>query len=333
MQLREMLDNLSGGLLCDERILSTRERELLADVLKRASRHIENSPSSAVLNDALAQAVGETIAGRVYAVLGHTLIERIVQTNEFDANPRGILRASTPPVPPPGPSNLPPGPHPPSPGPPGGNVRGLRRHNSADAALLAPPYVLLDEFLAPVELNTLIDFALAHENEFRLSEVISPSGDHRGLDFDHRRSRVLMELGPHQEVLLQRLRACLGQTLEKLDLDVFPITRIEAQISASNHGDYFRCHTDNGAGDVASRDITFVYFFHREPKQFIGGELRLYDSPPRSGEISPTYHAIVPEQNQLVVYPSSLSHEITPVECPSGTFADSRFTVNGWLHR
>jgi Rps23 Pro-64 3,4-dihydroxylase Tpa1-like proline 4-hydroxylase len=45
------------------------------------------------------------------------------------------------------------------------------------------------------------------------------------------------------------------------------------------------------------------------------------------------YRTIVPQQNQAVFFLSSLAHEITPVECPSGAFADSRFTVNGWFHR
>jgi Rps23 Pro-64 3,4-dihydroxylase Tpa1-like proline 4-hydroxylase len=38
-------------------------------------------------------------------------------------------------------------------------------------------------------------------------------------------------------------------------------------------------------------------------------------------------------QNQIVFFPSETLHEVLPVECPSGEFADSRFTVNGWLHR
>jgi SM-20-related protein len=42
---------------------------------------------------------------------------------------------------------------------------------------------------------------------------------------------------------------------------------------------------------------------------------------------------IVPQPNQIVFFPCSLLHEITPVECPSRAFADSRFTLNGWLHK
>jgi SM-20-related protein len=35
----------------------------------------------------------------------------------------------------------------------------------------------------------------------------------------------------------------------------------------------------------------------------------------------------------LVVFPSRYLHEVLPVSCPSQTFADSRFTINGWVRR
>jgi Rps23 Pro-64 3,4-dihydroxylase Tpa1-like proline 4-hydroxylase len=34
-----------------------------------------------------------------------------------------------------------------------------------------------------------------------------------------------------------------------------------------------------------------------------------------------------------VLFPSSLVHEILPVQCSSRKFADSRFTLNGWFRR
>jgi hypothetical protein len=190
--------------------------------------------------------------------------------------------------------------------------------------------VVLDEFLAPQELDELISHALQHEMEFRGSEVISPSGEPGTLDYDHRRSRVLLELGKHQEVVLQKIRGVLPLVLEKLGIEEFPVVHAEAQITASNDGDFFRAHSDDAQEMIASRRMTFVYFFHREPRPFRGGELRLYDS---LQNVPGGYQSIVPQQNQIVFFPCSVLHEITPVECPSGAFADSRFTLNGWLHK
>jgi len=190
--------------------------------------------------------------------------------------------------------------------------------------------VVLDEFLAPQELEELISYTLQHEPEFQTSQVVSPTGDSGMIDYTHRRSRVLMNLGRHEQVILERIRGVLPSVLEQLGMSEFPVTNTEVQITASNDGDFFGEHRDNSEEMIASRRLTFVYFFHREPRQFEGGELRLHDSR----EDSPTgsYHAITPQQNQIVFFPCSVLHEITPVGCPSQAFADSRFTLNGWLH-
>jgi Rps23 Pro-64 3,4-dihydroxylase Tpa1-like proline 4-hydroxylase len=195
--------------------------------------------------------------------------------------------------------------------------------------------VVFDEFLAPHELDELIAYTLQHEENFENSEVISPSGEPGIVDFSHRRSRVLMNLGKHQEVVLERIRCVLPKVLRQLGIEEFPITHTEAQITASNDGDFFATHSDDAQEAIASRRVTFVYFFHREPRPFEGGELRLYDSSGDNSRGYPTrsFQAIVPQQNQIVFFPCSVSHEITQIACPSGGFADSRFTLNGWLHK
>jgi len=195
--------------------------------------------------------------------------------------------------------------------------------------------VVLDEFLAPQELDELVSYTLQHEAQFQSSEVISPNGEPGMIAYDHRRSRVLMDLGKHEAVILDRIRGVLPRVLDQLGIEEFPVRHTEAQITASNDGDFFRAHSDNSDEMIASRRITFVYFFHREPRQFEGGELLLHDSQDRGERHLSTgsYQTIAPQQNQIVFFPCSLLHEITPVECHSRAFADSRFTLNGWLHK
>jgi hypothetical protein len=62
MTAREMMDSLSGTLLCDERILSVPERELLANLLQR-TRNQASIPQNAVAT-AITRTVGEIIAER-----------------------------------------------------------------------------------------------------------------------------------------------------------------------------------------------------------------------------------------------------------------------------
>jgi len=200
---------------------------------------------------------------------------------------------------------------------------------------MAARCVVLDEFLAPQELAELTQFTLEHETAFQSSEVSSPTAEKGVVNYDFRRSRVLMELGKHQELILDRIKSVLPQVLKQLGMQEFGIRAVEAQITASNDGDFFHFHRDNGIEPVASRHLTFVYFFHREPRRFEGGELRIHDARLEADTYvsDGTYQAIVPEQNQIVFFPCELMHEITPLKCSSRLFADSRFTLNGWLRQ
>ena len=278
-------------------------------------------------------------------------------------NPPGGIAVQAPgsPTPHPGSAPHPPGPNPPggiavrapgsptphpgsAPHPPGPNPPGLATLGSEPSRTPAREFelaesrparcVIFEEFLAPAELQNLMQEVLRREMEFEISEVISPGATGGTVDFEYRRSRVLMDTGVHHAVILDRIQSCSCRLFEKLALEPFWPSRAEIQITSSNHGDFFRCHSDNGHEDIQTRALTFVYFFHREPKKFRGGELRLYDSRLESGVYvrAENYRTIVPRQNQIVFFPSSLEHEITPVDCASLAFADSRFTVNGWLH-
>jgi len=195
--------------------------------------------------------------------------------------------------------------------------------------------VVLDEFLAPQELEELTRYTLEHEADFQTSEVVSVYADHGVVNDEHRRSRVLMDPGCHEAVILERINSVLPQVLEKLGMEPFTIASAEVQITASNEGDYFHFHSDNGSARVSSRYLTFVYFFHREPRQFEGGELRIHDAHLEDGIYvsDGSYQTIVPQQNQIVFFPCQMMHEVTAVKCASGQFADSRFTLNGWLRR
>lgn len=250
----------------------------------------------------------------------------------------------------PGPKRGGPGPKPSGPGPKGGpgpkahmagpgprtggtgNAVGMQ--SEAPALMSGAPVLILEEFLAAQELERLARYVEAHESDFVLSEVVAPGATATTVDFEHRKSRVLFELGEHEDVISGRILSYLPRILPAVGLQPFPIARVEAQITASNHGDFFRPHEDNGDPPLRTRELTFVYFFHREPKAFRGGELRIYDPRETNGEMAGrAYRVIVPQQNQIVFFPSHLLHEITPVNCASRAFADSRFTLNGWFHR
>jgi SM-20-related protein len=424
MTPKQILDSFSETLLRDERILSAPERALVANLLQHAkAATAENPETQEAVRAVIASAVGETVAQRAFAVLGGSIVERILEggalplgdsaaertADIYAGNPGEPQPPSGPgphvkaphkaPQPPGSPMRTPGEPQPPSgpgphvkaphkaPQPPGSPMRtpgepqppsGPGPHVKAphtapqppgspmrtpgepqppsspgphsvrttvvaevsSAAAERPPVlparsVVLDEFLAPQELEELMRFTIQHEADFSASEVVSPSADGGIVNYEHRRSRVLMELSHHQDLILTRIKAVLPQVLNELDMEEFSIADVEVQVTASNDGDFFHFHSDNGSDRVASRHLTFVYFFHREPRQFEGGELRIHDAHLEDGTYvsEGTYQTIVPQQNQIVFFPCELLHEITPVNCGSQLFADSRFTLNGWLRR
>src|SRR5262249_26073537 len=148
-----------------------------------------------------------------------------------------------------------------------------------------------------------------------------------------RRARTLDDLGKFQGLLTNRIKEHLQPALQKLKHKEFPLGRIEMQATASNDGDYFRLHPDSDGHD--RREITFVYFLHRDPRHYSGGELRIFSTRVINGELvhADRSHILTPQQDALVFFPSLNQHEVLPVRVPSKAFGDSRFTINGWIHR
>lgn len=373
MTPKQILDSFSETLLLDERILSAQERALLSSLVQHAKNATGTSTETQqAVRAVIASSVGEIVAQRAFAVLGGSIVERILEGDGSLAlvdSARPVTELGDPQTPtgpkPPGvtaprkePQSpkretpfAPKDPQPPTPKPapavpmadPQTPTHGVVKTVVSQTAvavadrpeILPGRCVVLDEFLSPQELAELTTFTLDHELDFEASEVISPHSAGGVVNYEHRSSKVLMDVSKYQDLMLDRIQTVLPQVLQKLGMEEFSITGVEAQITASNDRDFFHFHSDNASERVSSRYLTFVYFFHREPRGFEGGDLRIHDARLEQGAYASegTFQTIVPQQNQIVFFPCQLMHEITPVMCSSQLFADSRFTLNGWLRR
>lgn len=191
--------------------------------------------------------------------------------------------------------------------------------------------VVVDEFLPPDERQEMLDWALAHEHRCVPGAVSSG-------DSSSRRNLVIAGFGgtARARKVENRLLVHYPLVARHLGLPVVPLERAESQLTAGNDGDYFLAHADDGADpETVSRYLTCVYYFFRDPKGFDGGNLRLYAdaSHGESASADARFREIDVVDNRLVVFPSGTIHEILPVRCSSGVFADSRFAVSCWLHR
>ncbi|NEP60519.1 MAG: proline hydroxylase [Symploca sp. SIO2G7] len=190
--------------------------------------------------------------------------------------------------------------------------------------------VQLDNFLTAEENHRLLEYALQHKSDFASSLTVDLD-DTFHLSPNHRRSLMLPSCPDVAELVIHRIHQVLPEVRNQLLLQSFAISGIDSSLTAHNDGHFYKLHKDNNSIRLATREITFVYYFCKEPKPFTGGELRIYYNQIKKNLFA--FKLIEPRNNSIVFFPSQYLHEILPIDCPSQNFADSRFTINGWIER
>lgn len=175
----------------------------------------------------------------------------------------------------------------------------------------------VENFLEPEKNRAILNWAQQNEHEFIASTITT-------LAPDYRKSKVAFEF-PLKATIKARIRSILPPVLAALGLELVCVGDIDAQLTASGNGDFFKVHADTGRL-TPDRILSYVYYLNSTPKPFTGGELRLYEKGSDSA-----FKTIEPTNNSLVLFSSECFHEIRKVES-SENFADSRFTVNGWVN-
>jgi SM-20-related protein len=206
-----------------------------------------------------------------------------------------------------------------------------------------PPHAQLFNFLSAREHRKLLGWVLNHADAFAPATVVS--GDQHELREKQRIALTTCDLGEVEELVELRLRSALGEVMELTGYHGSIPSSLELELAAHGNGAFYRPHLDIpvgqdrlplGAWEGEDRALSAVYYFHREPRRFSGGELRLHriGSTSKRGETEPgSYVDIEPRNNTLVAFPSWALHEVRPVSCPSGDFKDYRFALNCWYCR
>jgi hypothetical protein len=200
-----------------------------------------------------------------------------------------------------------------------------------------PPSRQYEGWLEGTELSNLFQWALSNRDRFKPAKVTGGV-----FDPGKRMAEKLGDLGPHRSMLERRLREHLPEIFRDIGTPVFAPDFIELELVAHGEGAFFVTHTDipigsgrkRAGGDGTGRHdrlVSAVYYFHREPKRFSGGALRLYRLGDGRGEGD--FAEFHPAQNSLVAFPSWVPHEVRRVSCPGGAFEDCRFALNIWLCR
>ncbi|BAY62724.1 putative oxidoreductase, 2OG-Fe(II) oxygenase family [Calothrix brevissima NIES-22] len=199
---------------------------------------------------------------------------------------------------------------------------------SENINILPSKYLQIDNFLTSEEHRQLLEYVWQQEANFVNTSTSTN-------EVNYRQSKVLYYFHDFSQLILQKIEAVLPEVIDKLGIPAFTSNYIESQLTAHNDGNYYKIHNDNGSPETSLREITYVYYFHQEPKNFSGGELLIYDSKIANSFYvnADSFKKIEPRNNSIVFFLSRYMHEVLPVVCPSRVFADSRFTINGWINR
>jgi SM-20-related protein len=200
-----------------------------------------------------------------------------------------------------------------------------------------PPCHQFRDFLSAGEHRALLDWTLANRDRFIPARLFG-----NVLDESRRIAERLPDLGPHAPVFERRLEENRAEIFRHTGTRPFEVETVELELAAHGDGAFFAHHSDIPFGEgrkpvggdrtgTQDRLVSAVYYFHREPKRFSGGTLRLYRFGDHQAEGD--FIEFEPEQNSLVVFPSWARHEVRRVACPDCAFEDYRFAVNAWLCR
>ncbi|MEM9247032.1 MAG: 2OG-Fe(II) oxygenase, partial [Cyanobacteria bacterium P01_F01_bin.153] len=201
---------------------------------------------------------------------------------------------------------------------------------NAYGSMLPPSCVKIENFLSKEENETALTIALDNQEKFVGSSTTTDADDYR-------RSSVLYATYYENlyHLLRKRLLKMMPTVMKQLKADPFLVSEVEMQMTAHNDGCFYKIHNDSGSPETETRVLTYVYYFHQEPKTYSGGALRIYETDLLGPATEPSekFIDVVPDNNTVVLFDSRIKHEVREVSCPSRKFENSRFTLNGWLRR
>ncbi|MGO8919010.1 MAG: 2OG-Fe(II) oxygenase [Stellaceae bacterium] len=194
------------------------------------------------------------------------------------------------------------------------------RQPSIDPPIEKSPYLLLDGFLDAALHAELLKFVMVHERDFTAAAGQLPA---------------LRDFTAFSGLFRDRVRSLVPQLTIAFGIGEFPVGDVDCVLAAQGDGASLPPASRGGGAEAAAPAISYVFYFHNEPKHFTGGEFRLYnsrfaDSRAEGAELAAE---IEPKNNSILLFPSHCRHEMLPLRCTSSRFADSRFAVAGSVRR
>jgi hypothetical protein len=192
-------------------------------------------------------------------------------------------------------------------------------------------YAIVDDALGIDLPDRLTEFAIANRDGFDVTKTSSSDGS----DAVDPAFRTSMRFGGKLGELGREFRTAITDLLPRLfeETGLSPVDSplLENELIANGDGGSLARHIDTMTLDdrtqvETERVLSMVYYFHRIPRQFSGGELEIH---PLDGGGDP--ELIAPRHGRLVAFPSFAPHSVRALSVPSGHFEDGRFSLNCWV--
>jgi hypothetical protein len=198
------------------------------------------------------------------------------------------------------------------------------------------PFLRITGLLGSERLASVWAHLQARTADWEPTGVYSPEAGGR-VDASMRDSRCLRSIEDLLPLVMPAIRAARAETdaLVRLGLSGNLEASVEVDLVSHMNGGKFRAHIDSGGppgGKMARRLLTFVYYLHRVPRRFAGGDLALFDGPLASGGIH-AFTRLPPDNDSLVLFPAHHLHAVLPVEGISDDPLDGRLAFTGWFVR
>lgn len=193
--------------------------------------------------------------------------------------------------------------------------------------VIPAPVCRLENFLGAERAARLLSYAISRQPDFHAGTIVDPLSGQVS-----RKGRSSLVLPVTSPVLSRHLADCLPLVQEVLGHRA-ALTHTSTVMTAHGEGGHYGMHTDASRVRDVGTALSAVYYLHRRPRGFEGGQLRLYDTLITGGRAQPaeSYRTVEPDHDTIVFFPAGAFHEVVPSTCPSGQFADHRFTLTTWI--
>lgn len=170
-------------------------------------------------------------------------------------------------------------------------------------------FSIIDNAYSSEYIHELAEECLSHLNSFRNAAI------QNGVVSNIRSDHILwlneeLKISHHHTKILFALSQFLNRHF------YIGINNVEAHFACYNTGEFYALHRDNPQGKNG-RQISSVYYLHKNWQDDWGGELRLQDK-------NEQWHIIQPKPNRITLFQSDLLHEVLAAK-------QQRLSITAWL--